>query len=413
MKRSHDGKSKTSKHPTAVLADKYYEDIQLEKVLVCDIKNKKDTTTLIRELTSEFPLPSLQHLKRVRKAKTQEGSKLQIIVCCYDDSCRDSGGKILSLSEICQSRDISVDSLGEPCITEVPKYQPLIRKQYETAVLHWPTAFHEDKKIAKILSGQLFSHSEVDLIQKFMKEAVKMSEMGEQTGNEKVGAIVVDPSTNEIIAKSHDIRSQHPLQHAVMVCIDLVGKAQGGGAWKYDSSPALFAISSSNLGNETKTIEEMKNKVTEDKEKTRPDEGDTKISRSSKEKRSQNEEKKPVLHLDNDIKNETGIHNTSEDEITRRQEKVVTLNKNETETKDKATENKEKTAPYLCTGYDLYVTREPCVMCAMALVHSRISRVFYNTASESGALGTKYKIHVQKGLNHHFEVYKDILPIDH
>ncbi|KAM8855690.1 putative inactive tRNA-specific adenosine deaminase-like protein 3 [Spinachia spinachia] len=65
--------------------------------------------------------------------------------------------------------------------------------------------------------------------------------------------------------------------------------------------------------------------------------------------------------------------------------------------------------PYICTGYDLYVTREPCVMCAMALVHSRIGRVFYGTSSADGAMGTKYKIHSKKDLNHHFEVYKGVL----
>ncbi|XP_026872234.2 probable inactive tRNA-specific adenosine deaminase-like protein 3 [Electrophorus electricus] len=70
---------------------------------------------------------------------------------------------------------------------------------------------------------------------------------------------------------------------------------------------------------------------------------------------------------------------------------------------------KENTQPYICTGYDLYVTREPCMMCAMALVHSRINRAFYGTTSADGALGTKYKIHCQKNLNHHFEVYKGVM----
>ena len=32
---------------------------------------------------------------------------------------------------------------------------------------------------------------------------------------------------------------------------------------------------------------------------------------------------------------------------------------------------------YYLTGYDLYIFREPCIMCAMALVHSRVRRVFY------------------------------------
>ena len=45
----------------------------------------------------------------------------------------------------------------------------------------------------------------------------------------------------------------------------------------------------------------------------------------------------------------------------------------------------------------------------MALVHSRILRVFYGTSHPDGALGTKYQIHTQPGINHHFDVYKGVL----
>lgn len=65
--------------------------------------------------------------------------------------------------------------------------------------------------------------------------------------------------------------------------------------------------------------------------------------------------------------------------------------------------------PYLCTGYDVYVTREPCTMCAMALVHSRVRRVFYACASPTGALGSLAKVHTLRGLNHHYEVFKNLL----
>ncbi|XP_066487060.1 probable inactive tRNA-specific adenosine deaminase-like protein 3 [Tiliqua scincoides] len=65
--------------------------------------------------------------------------------------------------------------------------------------------------------------------------------------------------------------------------------------------------------------------------------------------------------------------------------------------------------PYICTGYDMYLTREPCTMCAMALVHSRIERVFYGVQSSHGALGTNYHIHSRKDLNHRYEVFRGIL----
>lgn len=63
---------------------------------------------------------------------------------------------------------------------------------------------------------------------------------------------------------------------------------------------------------------------------------------------------------------------------------------------------------YLCTGFDLYVYQEPCVMCAMALVHSRIRRVFYCKKSQYGALGSQYAVHVHPSLNHHFQVWMEI-----
>ncbi|XP_054984241.1 probable inactive tRNA-specific adenosine deaminase-like protein 3 [Sorex araneus] len=65
--------------------------------------------------------------------------------------------------------------------------------------------------------------------------------------------------------------------------------------------------------------------------------------------------------------------------------------------------------PYVCTGYDVFLTREPCAMCAMALLHSRVRRVFYGAASPDGALGTRFRLHARPDLNHRFQVFRGVL----
>ncbi|OQR90847.1 kinase [Thraustotheca clavata] len=72
----------------------------------------------------------------------------------------------------------------------------------------------------------------------------------------------------------------------------------------------------------------------------------------------------------------------------------------------------EKTESYLCTGYDVYVATEPCVMCAMALVHSRVRRVLYiQKNSSSGALGSIYQLHTQRSLNHRYRAFHIAPPL--
>jgi tRNA-specific adenosine deaminase 3 len=64
---------------------------------------------------------------------------------------------------------------------------------------------------------------------------------------------------------------------------------------------------------------------------------------------------------------------------------------------------------YLCTGCTAVLTAEPCAMCAMALLHSRIGRVVYARADgREGALGSAHRLHVHRQLNHHFDAYRGL-----
>lgn len=58
----------------------------------------------------------------------------------------------------------------------------------------------------------------------------------------------------------------------------------------------------------------------------------------------------------------------------------------------------------------LYVTLEPCLMCAGAIYQARIPRVVFGTLDpKAGACGSLYEIQKDARLNHQFEVVSGVL----
>ncbi len=62
------------------------------------------------------------------------------------------------------------------------------------------------------------------------------------------------------------------------------------------------------------------------------------------------------------------------------------------------------------SGSTLYVTKEPCIMCAGAIVNARIARLVYGCAdAKAGGVDSLYKILGDIRLNHQVEVLSGVL----
>lgn len=73
----------------------------------------------------------------------------------------------------------------------------------------------------------------------------------------------------------------------------------------------------------------------------------------------------------------------------------------------------QKLKSWRMPGLTLYVTLEPCVMCAGALVQSRLARVVYGTRDpKGGAVHSLYEMFQDRRLNHQIEVSGGLLEVE-
>lgn len=250
-----------------------------------------------------------------------------------------------------EQKQFNIDLIeSEIKIVKVAKISPKLRKQYDRVNKLWPCNFHSNKYLEKLSTNTLFNKNELVEHGEYMKVAIDVSIVAKslELSKKTVGCVIIDPKIKSIVAVGFDRSHEGPCRHACMVGVDNVAKTQNGGVW-FDTN-------------------EVKNSSTD-------------------------------LNL-NGIPLEV---------LEKLQQKYSHLKFGATWFKTKSEVEEPTDGPYLCTGYYLYITHEPCVMCAMGLVHSRIKRVFYSVGSGKGALGTLCKIHTVKDLNHHYEVFAGLL----
>ena len=70
----------------------------------------------------------------------------------------------------------------------------------------------------------------------------------------------------------------------------------------------------------------------------------------------------------------------------------------------------QKAGNYRLVGAELYVTLEPCIMCAGAIVQARLARVIFGARDpKCGAVASLYNILTDERLNHQVEVTEGVL----
>ena len=70
----------------------------------------------------------------------------------------------------------------------------------------------------------------------------------------------------------------------------------------------------------------------------------------------------------------------------------------------------ERRGNYRLPGAVLYVTLEPCAMCAGAIMHARVARVVFGAPDpKTGACGSVVNLFAEARLNHHAQVQGGVL----
>lgn len=421
----------------AILADYLTRPVRRKCVYVGTIADAKLTSKVIHELTQSLPIAELNHLKRVRRNQVilglvddihdylrkhvANGLELEESINSFVANCakenKDDWAELLladtqkrqeskedvllplnDLLHACisnsilrcfvirlylQLRNLSVDIVDGICqnidIEKVSADAPVLQWQCEEAKVHWPCKFHHNKYLENLYNNRLFNVGETA----FHLRIIEMCKyLATQLDTTAVG-VTVDPRSRNIVAIGYSRTELHPLMHCPMVLIDMVARSQNGGAWnEYWDSRTDVDDSEDADDDDAIDDNEPHDRVSDAAVYT--------FKGVQPHIRHLIDDQFPDIRFGAEPVKDAAVAAAVDSAST-----LDTLNG----------DNLAKYGPYLCTGYDIYLLREPCIMCSMALVHSRARRIFFHETTSSGAINTLTKIHTEKALNHHYEVF--------
>ncbi|KAL8481794.1 hypothetical protein ACS0TY_028080 [Phlomoides rotata] len=361
----------------------------------------KHANTIVRKLNHVAPLEGLRHVKRIKKTCLDGGkSQLFVILCMASGDNDQSNFMPEGVLELVNTYQLSSFT------TKVCKYAALTKEEWDEQCKLWPTSFHPPTYNIDGLTG--FSEEESLSVFNFMKLAIRIAKSGIRVVN---AAVIVDPSTSEVIARSCD----------QVLCRDALTNNSSTGS-------CCSREPESSIQYDAHEMEKLKHSSYEYKQSYKNVSCLHPWGWLEQQLPSLSDSWHPLQHaaivaIENSAARDRHLFpsNGQAADFSQAEYKVssptgspLKRQKVKDDERMECQRNGSKcdlSRPYLCTGYDIYFVWEPCAMCAMAVVHQRIRRVFYAFPNPNeGALGSIHRLQGERSLNHHYAVFRVVLP---
>ncbi|KAF8062122.1 hypothetical protein N665_1204s0011 [Sinapis alba] len=374
--------------------------------------NPKFANTIVRQLCKIAPLEDLRHVKRVRRKILPDHvePQLTVILCLapeHNDHLNDMPPDVQKL--------VGPYELS-PFITQVCKYAAVSKEEWEEQCKIWPTSFHPPTYNIDGISG--FSEEDTQSICMFMKVAINLAVSSHKPLVN--AAVIVDPSVRRIIASeteqvytssapcgmtttetipfngtggsNHCQSIDRVINDSSEICLNGVLEKLNGSSsavaclnpWQWSLQPHDADKFSQWHPLRHASIVAIESSAARDRYWFPNSSESFAVDRSQPSNADSPAKKQKTSSNNPDVRNDS---------------------------REAALRDPSMEKPYLCTGYDIFLLWEPCSMCAMALVHQRIKRIFYAFPNPTaGGLGSVHRLQGEKSLNHHYAVFRVLLP---